>query len=427
MSKNSENTKTFKGQRHVYTGIFIFAIWGILLYLLYYYPHLEDCDDYEFFMFYMMITLFFVFIPLIVLMFISGKIVFQKNGIKLSGNGEYSGFYKYSEFQKVSYSSYGVSLLTASDREILQINLADFSIDDRNSILEEFRIRNKEVVVDDMWYGIIPEKIVKEEKRTPFMRQILEDKGFIAYALIVFYIFSFVGMGLSDSVCYDKHYDGVKKEYYENGTLHHETLYKNGKANGVAKTYHQNGRLSIESEYKDGKQNGIRKEYYENGNLRMEGEFKNGKQNGFVKEYDKNGTLRVETEFKDGKQDGIRKEYSEQGHLMAEAEFSNDKPHGITKTFSEQGKLEVEIEFSNGVVNGLFKQYFENGNLLCDGTVVDNKPEGIFNFYYENGKLKYMADLKSGVGMGTIYDEDGNPVGKKKMVCESVFKCGFED
>ena len=370
MSNKSEDIKIFKGQSHIYTGMFILIIWGALIFLLYHYPHLKDCNDNGIALCILPVGgIFFVLIPAIFMSCVSGKIVFQKNGIKLSGNGEYSGFYKYSEFQKVSYSFYGVSLSTTSDREVLQINLADFSIDDRNSILEEFRKRNKEIIVDDIWYGIIPERIVKEENYNPFVKQILCDKGFIAYALIVFYITSFAGIGLSDAICYVEPYDGIKKEYYENG------------------------------------------------NLKIEAEFKNGKQNGIVKEYDKNGTLRVETKFKDGKQDGIRKEYSEQGHLIVESTFSNDKQHGITKAFYEQGKLKAEAEFNNGVVDGFSRQYYENGNLQYDGNIIDDKPEGITKFYYENGQLKFLADFKYGVGIGTLYDEKGNIIGQKKMIC----------
>lgn len=441
MSKNSENVKIFTGQRHIYTGIFVFVIWGISLYLLYYYPLLKDCDDNDSFILYTMMTFFFVFLYLIVGMCVSGKIAFQKNGIKLSGNGEYNGFYKYSEFQKVSYSSYGVSISTTSDREILQINLADFSIDDINSILEEFRRRNKEVVVNDIWYGIIPEKTVKEEKRSPFMRQILEDKGFIAYALIVFYIFSFVGMGLSDSVCYVKPYDGIKKEYYENGTLHHEISYKHGKENGIAKTYYQNGKLSIESEYKDGKQNGIRKEYYENGNLATVAEMKDGKADGITKFYHENGKLKTESEYKDDKITGL-KYYDEQGRLVSKTEYMNDEQNGRIIKYDEQGNIEGIFEFKDGKItgigkmyyasgqlmseaeykdklpNGLFKQYYENGNLEVEANFINGKRNGIIKEYYENGKLKSSADLIDDNGMVTLYDEKGNIIGKKKMMCD---------
>ncbi|MBR1776297.1 hypothetical protein IJ750_04410, partial [bacterium] len=48
---------------------------------------------------------------------------------------------------------------------------------------------------------------------------------------------------------------------------------------------------------------------------------------------------------------------------------------------------------------------------------IDDKPEGITKFYYENGQLKFLADFKYGIGIGTLYDEKGNIIGQKKMMC----------
>ena len=48
-------------------------------------------------------------------------------------------------------------------------------------------------------------------------------------------------------------YAEVKKEFYPNGKLKAEVLFKNGKAEGIGKGYYENGNLNIEITYNNNK------------------------------------------------------------------------------------------------------------------------------------------------------------------------------
>lgn len=95
--------------------------------------------------------------------------------------------------------------------------------------------------------------------------------------------------------------DGLCKEYRENGQLLDETPYKDGEPDGISKNYYENGQLEGETTYKDGEPDGIQKRYYENGQLHMEATWKDGRPDGSWKKYDKSGQLEWERTLKDGK------------------------------------------------------------------------------------------------------------------------------
>ena len=83
------------------------------------------------------------------------------------------------------------------------------------------------------------------------------------------------------------------KEYYDDGKLHYECEYLNGKALYFIE-YNKN--KEIINEFR--KWNGYLKTYYENGKLKLEGEYLEGERNGIFKQYDENGKLLYEKEYK---------------------------------------------------------------------------------------------------------------------------------
>lgn len=68
--------------------------------------------------------------------------------------------------------------------------------------------------------------------------------------------------------------------------------------------YNKRHALKGRSHYKNGKLNGIRKMWYENGTLKYEIPFVNGKVNGVLKKYDINGELYTKINHVDGYMDG---------------------------------------------------------------------------------------------------------------------------
>ena len=109
----------------------------------------------------------------------------------------------------------------------------------------------------------------------------------------------------------------VKEAYYESGQLESsgEVSFDDGVYQGILKEYYENGKLKSETNFRDGKINGIVRDYYESGQLLSEANFKDGKADGLRKKYYENGTLESEVSFKDGKEIS-RKEYDKKGKLV---------------------------------------------------------------------------------------------------------------
>lgn len=75
---------------------------------------------------------------------------------------------------------------------------------------------------------------------------------------------------------------------------------KNGKAEGIKKSYYENGTLVAETSYNDGKREGIEKVYYESGALNVEIPYKNNKKEGLGKIYNEKGKLTATLTYKNG-------------------------------------------------------------------------------------------------------------------------------
>lgn len=122
---------------------------------------------------------------------------------------------------------------------------------------------------------------------------------------------------------YDSMKQGLWREYWENGTLKSEILYKNNKKEGLELIWYEhpnclqtqaiyiNGELNgniihyskkckkeLEENYSIGIKNGTETSYYPNGNIMSEGTFKKGKLSGLYRVYKKNGEFAFESKAK---------------------------------------------------------------------------------------------------------------------------------
>jgi len=70
--------------------------------------------------------------------------------------------------------------------------------------------------------------------------------------------------------------DGITREFYDNGKLKSEWVYKNGEIQSTSKGYYETGELKYEYSFVNGVQEGITKEYDKNGKLIREWVYKNG-------------------------------------------------------------------------------------------------------------------------------------------------------
>jgi antitoxin component YwqK of YwqJK toxin-antitoxin module len=113
---------------------------------------------------------------------------------------------------------------------------------------------------------------------------------------------------------------GVWKEFWSNGDLKEEVIYKNGKKQGLEimwfdnpdcvkqESYYKNGVLDGPSiyyskkckkdffeTYKKGIKEGLELSYYANGNVKAEGYYKKGNLDGYYRVYDKKGKFAFES------------------------------------------------------------------------------------------------------------------------------------
>ena len=144
--------------------------------------------------------------------------------------------------------------------------------------------------------------------------------------------------------------DETKIEYYPNGQIKSEVIYKDDILEGRAKWYYENGAIFKVADYKNGRTEGKFILYYDTGQIMEDKTVKyigkvcqetitryhkngklmliifreNGLPDGVVKEYYENGVLAKKTSYKKGLFDGAMREYDKQGNLISETIFKND-------------------------------------------------------------------------------------------------------
>ena len=166
-------------------------------------------------------------------------------------------------------------------------------------------------------------------------------KTAFTYILFVFLFFSAFGFKAQSLLSYkvyendtinmidkDSLKQGVWKEFWANGDLKTEVIYKNNKKQGLEiiwfdepdcvqqESYYKDGRLDGPSIYyskkckkdffenfKSGVKEGLELSYYHNGNIKAEGHFKKGKLDGYYKVYDKKGVFSFESRSTDSETD----------------------------------------------------------------------------------------------------------------------------
>lgn len=226
--------------------------------------------------------------------------------------------------------------------------------------------------------------------------------------------------------------DGTVREYYENGKLKSEKVFKGEKANGPAAAYYPDGKLQSEAVYLDNRFNGAVKIYGETGALLFEQSFKAGVADGLFREYDAAGGVKSELLYSEGHitdsqaaaapadvksqapaVTGISIKTKKLARGIRYTFYNNDRhlgtqvldpggnvtgrtgkvPDGIVRTYFSDGKTQTEMSFLKGELNGVSRFYYENGVLASEteysGDKVVNRKS-----YDENGRLLQRESLK---------------------------------
>ena len=182
--------------------------------------------------------------------------------------------------------------------------------------------------------------------------------------------------------------NGVKKEYYPNGKVKAEIIYKDGKPNGPATTYYENGKKDSEIAYQEGIPVGRGIFYFEDGNLKEEIAYFDGLNDMKIRNYYLNKNLYLASRKKNGKWVETTQEYAPNGQLLKEIRFDenggikeekvygsdgNSFKDGILVQYHPNGKASMETPYRDGQTNGMGKQYNEEGRAVAEIFYKDGK------------------------------------------------------
>ncbi|MCK9421111.1 MAG: hypothetical protein M0Q38_00760 [Bacteroidales bacterium] len=320
----------------------------------------------------------------------------------------------------------------------------------RGFIVDRLRINRKDGNgrKQGRWYLFYPDGIVqtegvyKDDKKNGYFKEYAENGDLIKISK---YIDDIIQPEAQEIQKLD-----IRNEYYPNGKVKINAMFRNGIPEGVKRIYDstgkveksflfQNGNVIGEGIVKDdGNRDGPWKDFYPDGNLKAEGNYDNGKQIGEWKYYHSNGKIEQTGRFnKQGKLEGSWKWYFDTGQLLREESYHAGLRDGLSTTYDETGKVIEEGEFINGnedgpwfeqigdtYIRGTYRDGLRNGmwtyyyvefdgvkwDSLCyfKGSFVEDNPDGKHIYYWDNGKVRdeglYIMGKKEGDWLKYNYD-----------------------
>ena len=256
------------------------------------------------------------------------------------------------------------------------------------------------------------------------------------------------GMIISRELYINDKKEGKSFYFYPDGKTKSEVSYVNGKKQGLSKEYDENGmvitliyyhngyitdREEINRKDKSGNKQGTWREFYPDGKIKKEEVYKDNVLNGLYKTFNEKGNLTLVLNYNDGKLDEeisqeemdveIRNEYDDQNRLIASGAYKDNKPVGIHRTYDQVGNVisakiydDSGIVISEGIIDeegnrkGAWKEYYPNSKIRAVGNYTENKRSGRWTFYYQNGKIEQTGDYLRGRinGKWTWYYDGGN-------------------
>lgn len=126
--------------------------------------------------------------------------------------------------------------------------------------------------------------------------------------------------------------------------------YENGRQSGLAIQFHEETpdspqALSINEKLKwvvpfvQGQPQGLRRGYYEDGSLKSETMYKNGREDGGLYEFYENGSLKFEEKYEDGKKIGPRREYALNAKAQTPAPWTAQENQALMRLTTARAEL----------------------------------------------------------------------------------------
>jgi len=168
-----------------------------------------------------------------------------------------------------------------------------------------------------------------------------------------------------------------QRQFYADGQLGDERLYKNKKLHGIWRQWHNNGKLFAERPYRDGQMDGTFRFWDEDGKLLGESEMKAG--TGVLREFPHEAGFcdDRETPYVNGKVHGIQKHWGRfegaTGVGCSVSPYKNGKLDGWGVTRDEDGTLLGFAHTKDGQLHGALRK------LNRDGTAFPGYPKYFIN------------------------------------------------
>jgi len=159
-----------------------------------------------------------------------------------------------------------------------------------------------------------------------------------------------------------------QRQFYADGQLGDERLYKDKKLHGIWRQWHSNGKLFAERPYREGQMDGLFRFWDEDGKLLGESEMKSG--TGVLREYDHEAGFcdDRETPFVNGKMHGIRKYWGKFGGCngigCSLSAYKDGKLDGWEITRDEDGTLVGYSYAKEGRIHGVFRRQNRDGTAI---------------------------------------------------------------
>lgn len=235
---------------------------------------------------------------------------------------------------------------------------------------------------------------------------------------------------------------GVWKEFWANGDLKTEVIYKNNKKQGLEiiwfdepdcvqqESYYKDGKLDGPSIYyskkckkdffenfKSGVKEGLELSYYHNGNIKAEGHFKKGKLDGYYKVYDKKGVFSFESRSTESETD-LQPNIADTANNLVFNVFKRNKQFksklivadltGSMYPYAQQVSTWLKLQFLKDTTSQHFA-FFNDGDNKKDDEKKIGATGGV---YYCRAKTveALIATMELTIKKGTGGDAPENPV-----------------
>ena len=275
---------------------------------------------------------------------------------------------------------------------------------------------------------------------------------YILFIFLFFSAFSFKAQSLLSYKVYetdtinvidkDSLKQGVWKEFWTNGDLKTEVIYKNNKKQGLEimwfdepdcvqqESYYKDGVLDGPSIYyskkckkdffenfKSGVKEGLELSYYHNGNIKAEGHFKKGKLDGYYKVYDKKGVFSFESRSTDSETD-LQPNIADTANNLVFNVFKRNKQFksklivadltGSMYPYAQQVSTWLKLQFLKDTTSQHFA-FFNDGDNKKDDEKKIGAAGGV---YYCRAKTveALIATMELTIKKGTGGDAPENPI-----------------